>query len=33
VHTATTLGTTTWQEEVAEEVYRKAVGPGGPKIA
>lgn len=32
VHTATTLGTTAWQEEVAEEVYRKAVGPAGPKI-
>ena len=26
VHTATSLGTTTWQEEVLEEVYRKAVG-------
>lgn len=25
-HTATSLGTTTWQEEVLEEVYRKAVG-------
>ena len=26
VHTATSLGTTTWQEEVLEAVYRKAVG-------
>ena len=25
-HTATSLGTTTWQEEVLEAVYRKAVG-------
>jgi len=33
VHTATSLGVTSWQEEVAEEVYRGAVGPGGPKIA
>ena len=32
VHTAMTLGTTTWEEEVAEEVYREAVGPGVPTI-
>jgi quercetin dioxygenase-like cupin family protein len=32
VHTATSLGGTHWQEEVPEEVYRKAVGPAGPKI-
>jgi quercetin dioxygenase-like cupin family protein len=33
VHTATSLGGTTWAEEVLEEVYRKAVGDGVPKIA
>jgi len=32
VHTAISLGVTTWQEEVPEEVYRKAVGPAGPII-
>jgi quercetin dioxygenase-like cupin family protein len=32
VHTATSMGGTTWQEEVAEAVYRAAVGPGLPKI-
>lgn len=26
VHTATSLGTTTWQEEVLEAAYRKTVG-------
>ena len=27
VHTATSLGTTAWQEEVPEDVYRKATAP------
>jgi quercetin dioxygenase-like cupin family protein len=33
VHTATSLGVTSWAEEVLEEVYRKAVGEGVPRIA
>ena len=32
VHTAISLGVTSWAEEVPEEVYRKAVGPAGPII-
>lgn len=33
VHTATSLGTTNWAEEVLEEVYRKAAGSGSPRLA
>src|SRR6218665_1820623 len=32
VHTATSLGTTHWAEEVLEEVYRKAAGTGSPRL-
>ncbi len=32
VHTATSLGVTTWQEELLEEEYRKAVGSAEPRV-